>query len=455
MCHTAVFLTSRPVLDLRHLSVWTEDIVAHGADIETYTKARLEDSDDVQDILEDQADDMIPAIIANVRIHAAGMFILVIFQVEYICQQTSAREMLEALRTMPSEANTIYFQTLDQIDSQSKSQSRLARKILCWLVLAQASTTLPELLDAIAIESGTPTLDPLNRRSAAILVKVFRGLVVVDNDSVIRLAHLTVWEFLLENLTELPSMRLEVAKACVTYTSFNVFESGPRVSYTDFCTRIDASPFYIYSCLDLSRHLQETAIDECLLTSLSKFANNTGARESYTQIMFSHGRLDRFDLYPRSGVTNLHIAACLVNEELLEALLDTSTDNLDAEDSHGRTLLFWAIDEGHASAVAIFIKHGASLQSRTGDTALNCAARKLQDDIIRVVLEKTITSITERGAKDLFVACITGDELRVEDLVSSGVAIDTRDSDRGPVTVGMLVWTPRCRRKACPRWCRY
>lgn len=340
--------------------------------------------------------------------------------------------MLHASRTLPSEAASIYAQTLEQIDAQSKSQSKLARKILCWLVLAKETLKLVELLDAIAIELRATSLDPLNQRSPAVLVKVCRGLVVVDNESTIRLAHLTVQEFLITNLPELRLMRREIVVACVTYISFESFREGPTQSAEIFEKRQDDFPFYEYACYNLAKHVFDAELDENLLQILLSFVSNIPVAQSYLQMIFSQrGHLCFHSVFPKVAYP-LHVATTLGCTPLVERLLMDHSAEINAEDSHSRTPLLWAIKEGYEEIVYTLLKHGANVGTEP-ESALNCAARLQRDYIVRLLLESSMNVAADQPCpeRDLLVAAMTGDADTVSKLLQSGVKPDVTDIDGG------------------------
>jgi hypothetical protein len=70
-----VLLTSRPDVELRSITTKTKviDIAAQSPDLEIFTRAQLERSDDVQAILEDCAQDIVSEVVHDMLFHAAGM----------------------------------------------------------------------------------------------------------------------------------------------------------------------------------------------------------------------------------------------------------------------------------------------------------------------------------------------------------------------------------------------
>ena len=127
---------------------------------------------------------------------------------EHICSRTCPAEMLEASRTMPSDPESIYARTMDQINSQSDSQFQLAKRVLSYLVLAKRDLSVNELIEALAVKPGTAELDGLWKRRLETLIEVCRGLVVIDNNSsIIHLAHLTLQDYLAKTLPDLEEMK--------------------------------------------------------------------------------------------------------------------------------------------------------------------------------------------------------------------------------------------------------
>lgn len=335
--------------------------------------------------------------------------------------------MIKASQSMPSDAGSIYVQTLEQIDSQSKSQVQLARKVLCWLVLAKASLTVPELLEAIAIEPDTTKMDPLNRRSAAIVIRVCKGLVVIDkNSQIVRLAHFTLQEFLAAQITELTSMKLEISKACITYLSYEIFAGKQFQSIHDYDKILRKHPFCFYAGTHLSEHLQDSGCMAPLLDMLLTFVTSRSISEKYVQLMFGHP-------WPfPSKFSSLHVAAAIGSAEVTRQVLKSDPSLLNAEDSVRRTPILWAIESNHGSVVRVLLEEGANLKSEY-ESVLNCAARNRHDHLVKSVLQESMKM--KNGHFDaeceLFVAAIISNKTRTNELLRMGVATDFRDMDSG------------------------
>jgi hypothetical protein len=267
-----IFVTSRPDVQLKQVRDLTNrmDLTANKEDLRLYAKSCFQDSANVQDILDDQFIDISDQLVELIIERAGGMyvteevvyknqanefnrFLLVVFQTEHICNQTSAREMLNAAKDMPSAPNEIYARTVRQIESQSPSQAKLAKRVLYWLTLALESLTPDALSVALAVEKDSPGLDPLNKPSPVMLAKVCRGLVILDEENnIIELAHRTVQEYVWNSFSFGPdgsffATQAEICSACLTYLSFDVFEATQIPHWEAFNLRRNEYAFISYA----------------------------------------------------------------------------------------------------------------------------------------------------------------------------------------------------------------
>ncbi|OCK97644.1 ankyrin, partial [Cenococcum geophilum 1.58] len=128
----------------------------------------------------------------------------------------------------------------------------------------------------------------------------------------------------------------------------------------------------------------------------------------------------------------LHVATTLGCTPLVERLLMDHSAEINAEDSHSRTPLLWAIKEGYEEIVYTLLKHGANVGTEP-ESALNCAARLQRDYIVRLLLESSMNVAADQPCpeRDLLVAAMTGDADTVSKLLQSGVKPDVTDIDGG------------------------
>jgi hypothetical protein len=243
-------------------------------------------------------------------------FLLAVFQTDYTCQQTTAKEMLQAARSMPTDPAAVYSRTMHQINSQPTNQARLANRILNWLTFAQEALTPRELVEALAVEESATELDPLNRSSPTMLARVCRGLVFVDeSNDIVQLAHRTVQDYLLDlrdlEPPEGPLIQLDISATCLTYLSLDVFRNGPCSTPDSYRYRSDRYVFQYYAAWYLGRHLVLSGDEsKSLLEKLYEFVTCKPLAESYLQAQHLHHRHKHF-LYHVDKMTELHVAVLI------------------------------------------------------------------------------------------------------------------------------------------------
>jgi hypothetical protein len=117
---------------------------------------------------------------------------------------------------------------MERINGQDKDFTELAMQVLSWITCARRPLTISELRHALAIEVGESKLDQGNLCQVEEMVSVCAGLVTVDEESkIIRLVHYTTQEYFVETQQKwFPKAQTEIAIACVTYLSFDEFESS-------------------------------------------------------------------------------------------------------------------------------------------------------------------------------------------------------------------------------------
>ena len=94
-----------------------------------------------------------------------------------------------------------------------------------------------------------PELDEDNIPEIEDMVSVCAGLVTVDKESgIIRLIHYTTQEYFERTQASwFPNAQTDIAKTCVTYLSFDTFETGFCRTDEKFEARLQWNPLYDYA----------------------------------------------------------------------------------------------------------------------------------------------------------------------------------------------------------------
>jgi hypothetical protein len=167
---------------------------------------------------------------------------LIIDMIQKSLEMTTKTELEQAIRTIPATVDDAYEAILKRVDSENLAG---AKKLLHIVVSADRPLTLKEMNMALAIKEGSPskgTLDLKQEKDFKTIVTNLCGLFVTVFDSKVYLIHQTAKEFLVKNgiiqflsvgtwkhSLEPRESNLVLAKICIWYLLFTVFESDPLV----------------------------------------------------------------------------------------------------------------------------------------------------------------------------------------------------------------------------------
>lgn len=362
-------------------------------------------------------------------------FLLVHFHTEYLCEQTTANQLLSALESFGTDnsytekypLDTTYDRVLDNIRQQPKRLAELAIKILSWIVKAQRALTVEEIQVAVSINPNLYALDELDVPEKAALLEVCASLVIIDESNIVRLAHLTVQEYLLRSTVLLSEMDYEIALACITYFSFEIFtENSPHTGST-LESELKEYPFLEYGARHLVYHLSHCSEIKSMQAILKflKCREQSGfwfrANLSLT-IEFNWGYIESMTL-----PLPFHIAAYIGNCLVLQHLLDEGFNVLDL-DGFERSAVHWAAMSGQRAILKLLLKQGAEVMNSDGEshTALHYAASFGHAEIAKLLLENS-ASTSEKSL--LRTAVINGHVKMVMLLLDRGADISATTDD--------------------------
>jgi len=160
-------------------------------------------------------------------------------------------------------SNLFYDQTMKRINGQKRCLQELAMKVLSWITCARRPLTTLELQHALAIQDGDVELDEENLPDIEQMVSICAGLVTVDQEfNIIHLVHYTAQEYFERTHTSwFPHAHTDIGKACVTYISFNNFETGYCRTDEEFGTRLDLNPLYDYAARNWGHHVRGNSME--------------------------------------------------------------------------------------------------------------------------------------------------------------------------------------------------
>ena len=327
-----------------------------------------------------------------------------------------------------------YAQTMERIEGQEAGLQELAIQVLSWITCAKRPLSTLELRHALAVEIGQYELDQENLPETEDMVSVCAGLVTVDEESdIIRLVHYTTQEYFERTqISWFPNAQNDITTTCVTYISFDAFESGFCPTDKEFKERLRLNSFYDYAARNWGHHARVTSTQAGrlildFLNSEAKVAGSSQAMMASISDYWNYGQR-----VPRQ-TTGVHFAAYFGLSETMIALLKNG-HNPDVKDTFGRTPLSWAAENGHEAVVKLLLdKEGVDPDSKAKDgrTPLLWAAENGHEAVVKLLLDKDAVDPNTRDWIDrtpLSLAAENGHEA-VAELLLAKDAVDPNCKD--------------------------
>ncbi|KAH0560062.1 hypothetical protein GP486_003417 [Trichoglossum hirsutum] len=370
-------------------------------------------SDDVQRYLEghmsqlpsfvSHKEDLQEAIVTEITQAADGMFLLARLHLDSLIGKRSPKAIRIALKSLQRESkvtsdstkalDTAYENAMERIENQIGDRTVLAKQVLSWITCARRPLTTSELRHALGVEIGTSRFDEENLPELEDTVSVCAGLVIVDKESdIIRLVHYTTQEYFERTWTSrFPNTQTYIVNVCVTYLSFDVFETGFCQSDGEFEARLQMNVLYEYAARNWGHHarrasIKESSIEEDLILSFLKSEAKVSAT---SQAMIAFRNYSGYSQRVPRQMTGIHVAAYFGLVGMIMGLLKNGY-NSDLQDSYHQTPLSLAAKRGHEAVVKLLLEKGAELESKSdyGRTPLSWAAERGHEAVVKLLLEK-------------------------------------------------------------------
>jgi hypothetical protein len=296
-----------------------------------------------------------------------------------------------------------YCEAIQRIDGQLPGRRLLARRSLSWISYAQRLLTTKELCHILAIEPGDRVLNSDNIYDIEDVISVCAGLVTVDEESsTIRLVHYTTQEYFERVRLEWnPGAQREIAVACLTYLSFDMFQSGSCTSDTVLEQRLADNTFLDYSAHYWSEHIRpvENTMSRLALAFLYDAALIDSTIQAASKLNYKYKGYSRD--FPKQ-TSGLHLIARYGLLSLTgKLLLETGKVDIDSKDNNGRTPLLRTGQNGDEAIIELLLKTGkVDIDSRDnfGWTPLSWAAQNGHEAIFKLLLKTGKVDVDSRDS---------------------------------------------------------
>ncbi|KAK2612508.1 hypothetical protein QQS21_001446 [Conoideocrella luteorostrata] len=385
----SIFVTSRQIpaiLDLFNNSLKLE-IRAKEQDVSTYLNARLLELPSF--VCEDHSvKEVIKERILNLM---DGMFLLVHLHLDALRDMPTLGDVKQALKDLPKDLNQMYRLAYERLINQGEKRGKLARDVLLWVTFAQRLLSTTELRHALAVRSGERQLDKdFLLADANDLSSLCSGLVTIDRKSdIIRLVHHSTGEYFRgQGKSFLSGADKQICSSCITYLSFDVFESGFCASDQVFEKKLRNYPFYRYASHYWGHHARLGGPD--VERSSVNFLQNLRKLSGCIQALLAVKHHEDDKGYSQRTVQKLtggHVAAYFGLEHAVTGLVKLGWD-MNAKDAAGLTPLSWAAQKGRTEVVSVLLDMGISPDDADclGGTPLWWAARNGHAHVVNILL---------------------------------------------------------------------
>ena len=363
-------------------------------------------------------------------VDAAFRFLLARFHMDSLSTKLRPSSVVNALKNLPTEIDSTYDQAMERIESMPPDHRDIARCFLSWIAYTDRALTVLEAEHATAtylmVEDGGDTgcIDADDIISANDLSSMCAGLVTVEGENIF-LVHYTAVTYLDKTREKwFPDAYAKLAKTCLTYLLFDVFDTGPCTGEkedVEFERRNREFPLLGYASLWWGRfayHAEDAGLREIALDFLKDSAHIGAA----VQALWYTDTSDALTWNAKTGATALHLAAYFGLERLFTDLLE-DLHEIDAQDSLGNTAMMYAAVEGHHAIVARLLEAGASVNiiDHNGSNILHSAALQGHTEVVQILLRRHDLDVnafdpSQNSRNALMLAAIYG-HVRVVELL--------------------------------------
>ncbi|KAL8949575.1 MAG: hypothetical protein Q9222_004323 [Ikaeria aurantiellina] len=402
-----------------------------------------------------------------------GMFQWVKCQIQVLCSLGTDKAILKALEQMPKDLAGTYARILQRLEHDGENIERY-QKLLRWLVKSTRSLTLDELAECIGIdleeENEEMDFDAVETCPENLL-KRCSSLVTVSDNGRVSLAHYTVKEFLVSDVTKKDlatfyvgdeEVEAELAQTCLTYLCYNDFVAGSVSDEDAFMAIFEKYRFLEYAAAAWGIHAhrskeKEGDLVETTLKLLKSPSEGRGNYEFWLQVCQTFKVAHYNHL---SSLKPLFFAASFGLPKTVQQLLEDEeeTDMSSWAESEGDPIreavtqgfdevarillehysvsdeaklaqyLYIASSKGHDSAVRLLLDKGAAIDSIGGKqgTALQVAALEGHKEVVHLLLARKASTrvVNARFGTPLSAAAEKGHERTFQMLLNAGASIN-------------------------------
>lgn len=297
----------------------------------------------------------------------------------------------------PEALEDAYRDALERIDSQLESHRSLARRALSWVMYTRRPLTTEELRHALATELGDSSFDHDNLDDLGEIISVCAGLLTAEQESgIVRLVHYTTQDYFERKMPSWnPGAKREIAEICLTYLSFEHFQTGRAVDGEALEQRFKQYSLLPYVAGAWPFHVEP--VERSVLELVLGFLRYPKLIECADQAFYCADEyLLGLSIVPKfeKEMKGLHVAARYGLYHVTQRLLSDASENgkadVDSTDGSNETPLIYASQYGHEKIAELLINHAADVNAE-GDmsyTPLQTASACGHEEVVKLLICK-------------------------------------------------------------------
>ena len=369
-------------------------------------------------------------------------FLLVSINIEAILQESTIHRRRERLNKMTEGLGLghAYGTTIERIKALGGDKSQLGMEALMWISHAERPLRANELCHALAVKLGSPHFNPENVPSISTLVNCCQGLITVDKESIVRLIHFTLKEYLSAHPHIFRRPHSEIAEVCLTYLNSEqvkalsaAYPHNLETPFLGYCSRY----WGVHAERDLSSHGRSLALE-----LFRDYGGHISAQLLLEQVTYSGFRRQEM----KFGFSGLHCASFFGIVDVVAVLIDLESYDINKGDFWGHTPLAWAAKHGHEGVVEILLGQAVVNPDKAdieGDTPLSHAARGGHEEVVKILLRQVGVDPDKpnnHGNTPLSLAAQCGHEEIVKTLLRQAKVDPDKTDNNGDTPLLRAAW---------------
>jgi hypothetical protein len=188
-----------------------------------------------------------------------------------------------------------------------------------------------ELREALAIQEHDVSLDEDDLMSPESIVQMGGSLVTHEKETgIVRFSHEQVQDFLKTRYLNSLLTELDLAKICLTFLLFDIFEDGPASDEDSLKTRLEKNPFARYAAHYWGSHIQSVNAenDAEIQDMLARLSQSRNKLDAIAELSIVERAADWSNYSWDRGKTLFHILAENGMTMLAKDALNADTKNV-------------------------------------------------------------------------------------------------------------------------------